>query len=156
MTIVIPFTGSEIGFFVRSPGSLGPPSSLLADNIDPDTNDFKSLFTGMDVIDSQVIVAVTYSRASGSAIKEDGIRITAKKIDESIRRQITSDVKTALSRLIRNGDIIFKGVDFGDGDSGIDRGNQAVNCLVKYVNARAMDSVTREVPVKFVQSEINV
>lgn len=154
MAIVVPFTGSEIGFFIRSPGALGPPSPLLADNIDPETNDFASLFTGMNVIDAQVVVAVTYIRESGAAIMEDGIKFTSRKIDKSTKREVTADVKIALGRLIRNGDIRFVGVDFGEADEGIDPSSQSVNILIKYVNLRALDDQVRTVVVPFNPSGI--
>lgn len=154
MTIVVPFTGSEIGFFIQSPGALGSPSPLLADNIDPETNDFASLFTGMNVIDSQVIVAVTYVRGTGAAITEDGIKFTSRKIDASTKREVTADVKTALGRLIRNGDVKFNGVDFGEDDEGIDPSNQTVNILIKYVNLRALDNKIRVLSVPFNPSGI--
>lgn len=155
MAIVIPFTGSEIGFFIRSPGSLGDPSPTLADNIDPEKNDFASLFTGMNVIDAQVVVAVTYVRGSGSAIMEDGIKFTSRKITSSIKREVSANVLTALGRLIANGDILFRGVEFGTDDEGIDPSNQTVNVLINYVNLRALDQQVRTVSVPFNPSEIS-
>lgn len=154
MSLVIPFTGSEIGFFIRSPGALGPPSPLLADNIDPETNDFASLTVGMNVIDSQVVVAVTYLRGSGAAIMEDGIKFTSRKMTDSMKREIKADVKIALGRLIRNGDILFRGVNFGTNDEGIDPGHQQTNILVSYVNLRALDERVRTISIPFTQSEI--
>lgn len=148
----IPPTGSPIGFFIGSPGALGDPSPLLADNIDPDTNDFASLFTGMDVIDAQVLVAVTIVRGSGSSVTEDGIKITSRKITESVKNEITADVRTSLKRLINNGDIEFVKIDFGENDENIDKSNQVINSRIEYVNLRAMDNKVRTLPLSFLSA----
>jgi hypothetical protein len=153
MALVIPPTGSSLGFFIQSPGALPNPSPLLADNIDPETNDFASLFTGMNVIDAQVIVACTYRRGTGAAILEDGISLTSRKITASTKREIEADVRIALGRLIRNADIRLVSVDFGEDDEGIDPGNQTTNFLVKYVNLRALDRQVRIVEIPFTPSE---
>jgi hypothetical protein len=153
MALVIPPAGSSLGFFIKSPGALPNPSPLLADNIDPETNDFASLFNGMNVIDAQVIVAVTYVRGTGAAIQEDGILFTSRKITASTPREIEADVRIALGRLIRNADIRLVSVDFGDDNEGIDPGNQVVNMLIKYVNLRALDQQVRIVEIPFTPSE---
>lgn len=150
----IPFTGSPAGFFIASPGALTSPSSLLADNIDPDTNDFASLFTGMDVIDAQVLVAVTIVRGSGPAVIEDGIKFTSRKMTESIKTEVEADVRTALQKLINNGDIEFTEIDFGDDDENIDPSNQVVNTRVEYVNLRARDSTVRSLPLSFLPAGV--
>ena len=58
-------TLNPLGFFV-APSALGPPSPLLADNVDPVTRDFRDLFEGADPIDDSVQVAMTSSTISGS------------------------------------------------------------------------------------------
>jgi hypothetical protein len=153
MPLVIPPTGSSLGFFIQSPGALPNPSPLLADNIDPETNDFASLFKGTNVIDAQVIVAVTFRRGTGTAVLEDGILLTSRKITISTKREIEADVRIALRRLIKNGDIRLESVDFGDDDEGIDPGNQTTNFLVSYVNLRALDRKVRTVEIPFTPSE---
>jgi hypothetical protein len=153
MALVIPPVGSDLGFFIQSPGALPNPSPLLADNIDPETNDFASLFTGMNVIDAQVIVAVTFIRGTGAAITEDGIKFTSRKMTTSINKEIEADVRIALGRLIKNGDIRLESVSYGDNDEGIDHGNQTANVLISYVNLRALDNKVRIVEVPFTPSE---
>ena len=132
-------TVSPIGFFIRAPGALGAPSPLLADNINPETRDFASLFTGLDPIDAQVQLAVTTVRASGSAVEEDGIANLPDKMTNSVEDEITSAVKVALGRLIRNGDIEFLGMTFDL----VDEGNQTVLPRARYRNLRAVDQATR-------------
>lgn len=140
---IIPRTGSPMGLFVAAPGTIGPPSPLLADDIDPYTHDFRGLFTGMDVIDSQVIGAIGTLRSSGAAVLEHGLRIADTKITPNVKINISSAVREALQVLIRNRDIDFKGVDFGQNDEGIDPSHQQVTFVAKWVNLRAVDGRVR-------------
>lgn len=145
MAVTIPHVGaSPLSFFVASPGALGPPSSLLADNIDPTTHDFTSLTIGIDPIDSQVLTALVTLRNSGAAVIDVGLRIDETKMVGEIAVIINSVVKQALSTLVARRDIQFRGVDFGTLNEGIDPGNQTVNFAVRWVNLRALDKVVRQ------------
>lgn len=142
---IIPKAGaSPLSFFVASPGALGPPSPLLADDIDPTTHDFVSLTVGLDPVDSQVLTALVTLRGSGASVFDMGLRIDDSKILPSIRINIASAVTQALSTLVANRDIQFIGVDFGENDEGIDPTNQTVNFAVQWVNLRALDKAVRQ------------
>ena len=108
MAVPQPTTVNPLGFFVRAPGALGIPSPLVPDNIDPATRDFPSLFIGLDVIDAQVILALSTVRASGAAVQEDGIDDLPPKMEASLQNDLEGAVRTALGRLIRNGDWVMK------------------------------------------------
>lgn len=82
------------------------PPGILADAIDPKTGEYLSISKGMDPIDSQVIVALTVVRASGSAVTDDGQTFSEiRKIDGSTGTLIGSRAKLALKRLTENRDI---------------------------------------------------
>lgn len=145
ITVTVPKAGaSPLGFFVASPGALGDPSPLLADNIDPFTHDFASMTIGVDPIDAQVLVALVTLRNSGAAVIDVGLIITDTKILADIALTIDSAVKQALSTLVASRDIQFLGVDFGDDLEGIDPDNQVVNFGVKWINLRALDKRVRQ------------
>ena len=134
-------TSTPVGYGVISPGQLAPPSALLARWVDPQTNDFASMTVGMDPIDAQVLLALKVVRNSGPAVAEVGARyIDLKKIQPSTLTDIKAMTKKALSRLIANGDIRYKGVTYDLEDPG----NQQIQARVQYVNLRAMDGQVRE------------
>lgn len=138
-----PSTLAPIGA-VAIPGvPLPPPPPLLADDIDPVTGDFRSIEVGVDPIDAQVQLAVSTVRASGVSVLEDGLEITADKMDESVLRVLESDVRIALGRLIANGDIRLDSVEFVQ----VDEGNATVQLHANYTNLRAADRGRRTVPV---------
>jgi len=133
-------TVSPVGFGITAPSALAPPSPLLADNIDPTTNDYVSLTVGVDPIDAAVVNAVKIVRGSGAAVVSDGARFyKITKITNSIEKEIESIVLEALLRLIRNRDIEYKGVDFLQ----MDPSTQTVEIAVKWVNLRALDGRIR-------------
>jgi len=136
-------TSAPQGFFIRAPGALGSPSAVLADNIDPHTRDFASLFLGANVIDAQVQLAMTVIRASGASVNDDGIAPSPRKMTNSYQAELTTDARTALGRLVRQGDITIVGVLF-DLD---DETNQTTQMRVRYRNLRAADAVVREAAV---------
>lgn len=138
------------------PSRLGPPSPLLADNIDPVTRDFRSLFTGADPVDDSVQVAVTTTRGSGASVLETGIRFTRSKMTEDAQRAVEGDVRLALARQVRARDIQIVGISFGGPDSlgnpsGLfDEANQTAQVNVRYRNLRALDPRVRslQLPAK--------
>jgi len=133
-----------VGYGVAAPSALNKPSVLLCDNIDPQTHDYVSLFTTIDPIDAQVIIAMKIVRNSGPAVVNDGNRMRdIRKITTGIESEIESRVKIALSRLISNGDIKYKGIIFET----IDRGNQTVQAKVQYVNLRSFSASLRTVNI---------
>ena len=144
---VIPRTGSPLSFFLAAPGAFGPPAAVLADNIDPFTHDFVDLFTGADPIDAQVLQAIVILRSSGASVFEFGLRIDDTKMLASLKVNIESAVAAALSTLVKNRDIEFRGTDFGEDDEGIDPSNQQANLVIRWVNLRAFDNVTRNLTV---------
>lgn len=138
------------GFFIASPGSLGPPSPLLADNIDPKTKDFRDLFVGADPIDDQVQVVATTRRGSGGSVLDIGLRLSRDKLVSDIQDQIEGDMRLAFARLIRNRDINFKRVSFGGPDANgeptgeTDESDQSLQVNIEYRNLRALDPKVRK------------
>jgi hypothetical protein len=127
---------SELGEAVSSIGALPTASPLLSDFIDPQTNDFVSLFVSLDPIDLQVITALKLVRGTGPAIMEDGNNLNdIKKISKTVLNDIESEVKIALSRLIRNGDIQYSGIK----DTIVEPGAQYVQWMVEWKNLRAIE-----------------
>ncbi len=137
------------GFFVTAPSQLGPPSPLLADNIDPKTKDFRDLFVGSDPIDDQVQVVATTRRGSGGSVLDIGLRLSRNKLVSDIQDQVEGDMRQAFAMLIRNRDINFKRVSFGGpGPNGeptgeTDESEQELQVNIEYRNLRALDPKVR-------------
>lgn len=141
-------TLNPIGFFVP-PSALGPPSPLLADNIDPRTKDFRDLFEGANPIDDQVQVAVMTTRGSGGSVLQTGMRLNSRKMLSDLQDSLESDVRRALNLLVVNRDINFKRISFGvDDGTGrptgtVDEANQTAQINIEYRNLRALDVKVR-------------
>ena len=141
------------GFFIAAPGQLGPPSPLLADNIDQKTKDCRDLFVGADPIDDQVQVVATTTRGSGGSVLDIGLRLSRNKLVSDIRDQVEGDMRLAFARLIKNRDINFKRISFGGpGPNGeptgeIDESEQGLQINIEYRNLRALDPKVRRLQV---------
>ena len=147
-------TLTPLGFFIP-PTRRGPPSPLLADNIDPETGDFRSLFTGSDVTDAQVQLAVTTVRSSGPSVLQDGLLITSRKITDQLEITINADMRQALRRLTRNRDIRIVDITQGQDGDGNQPGNQTAQTNVRYKNLRALDPTVRTLQVPATPQIVN-
>lgn len=141
-------------FFFAPPSQSGPPSPLLADNIDPRTRDFADLFTGADPVDAQLQVAVSTTLGSGPCVADTGIRITRNKMTDDFPTTITNDVRQALARQVKARDIQIVGITIGepDGLTGkatgvVNEAAQSVQVNVQYRNLRALDPRVRSQPI---------
>lgn len=141
-------------FFFAPPSQSGPPSPLLADNIDPRTRDFADLFVGADPVDAQVQVAVSTTLGSGPCVQDVGIRVTRNKMTEDFPGSIQNDVRQALTRQVKARDISIAGVTIGEpvGLTGkasgvVNESAQAVQVNVQYRNLRALDPRVRSQPI---------
>jgi hypothetical protein len=106
--VVIPASGlSPAGLFVAQKFvDPSKPPGILADAIDPKTNDYASIAIGMDPIDSQVIVALSVKRASGAAVLEDGHTFAEiRKVDTTTPAAIEARTRLTLKRLVEQRDI---------------------------------------------------
>lgn len=128
------------GYNYTAPSRLGDPSVLLCDNIDPKSHDFVSLTTTIDPIDAQVINALKIKRGSGASVFNDGNRFhEIKKISDSVQSEIKGLAREALTRLIDQRDIQYRGVIFQQ----IDSASQTINVTIQWVNLRARDRAIR-------------
>ena len=133
-----------MGWGVAPPAQLAPPSPLLAEQIDPETGDYISLFDGVDPIEAQVLNALRIRRGSGASVMDVGNRFhLIRKIDETIGKQIDSLTREALGRLIANRDIRYLGIDV----EVLDPGNSTVVVKARWQNLRAMDGQARSTPI---------
>ena len=132
--IVPPSTTSALGGALPTVGVQLAPPVILADYISPDTRDFVSMLETLDQIDAQVLIAITTKRGSGAAVMDVGHKLhEIRKIRESIQTDITAGIKLALKRLVTNGDITMKPIEFLT----VDPGSQQVDFMVKWVNRRS-------------------
>jgi hypothetical protein len=140
-------------FVYLPPSQVGDPSPLLADNISPSTRDFADLFVGMDPTDAAVQVAVSTTRGSGASVREDGIRLTGRKMLSNAEATMEADVKQALGRLTRQRDIKIVGVTFGGPDiagnatGSFDPSTQTAQLNLQYQNLRSLDPRVRTTPL---------
>lgn len=145
MPVVIPAAGlSPAGLFV-SQAFADPtkPPGILAYAIDPTTGEYLSISRGMHPIDQQVIIALKVKRRSGAAVMNDGQRFSdIKKVDDTAQARIDSETRTALARLLKNGDIeIISLVPVADQDT--DTGTMSL----RYRNLRAKGAQERSLTV---------
>lgn len=120
-----------------------PNSPLLADNYDPQTRDFRSLTTGTDVVDAQVLVALQTVRASGAAVMNDGMRRAPRKMLDSLKLSLESEVRVALGRLTARNDVRLARVVVR-----VDDANQTTNITVVYLNLRVGKAQLRTVTLE--------
>jgi len=112
----------------------------LAPKIDPATHDFLSLTEGMDPVDAMVINALKIVRGSGASVMDVGARFRdIRKIKTETPGEIKAQVQTALSILIRRGDIRYVGTSIDINEPG----SQTIQATIKWVNLRAFDNATR-------------
>ncbi len=152
----MPSSGSTLtplGFFV-APSALGPPSPLLADNINPATRDFRDLFVGADPVDDSVVVAVMTTLGSGGSVLQTGIRLNRRKMVSDIQDSLEGDVRAALKTLITNRDIDIKRITFGADPTRtgrptgtVDEAHQTAQLNVEFRNLRAFDLKVRNVQI---------
>ena len=140
-------TLNPLGFFV-APSALGPPSPLLADNVDPVTRDFRDLFEGADPIDDSVQVAVMTTLGSGGSVLQTGIRLNRRKLTTDIQNSLSGDMRAALKTLVTNRDIDIKSITFGVDSAGrptgtVDESTQSAQLNIEYRNLRAFDLKVR-------------
>ncbi|MEA3225142.1 MAG: hypothetical protein U9Q07_04265 [Planctomycetota bacterium] len=129
-----PSTLTALGGALPTVGVQAQPPVILADYIDPDTRDFASMLSTLDQIDAQVVIAITTKRGSGAAVMDVGHKLhEIKKIRESIQTDITAEMTRALKRLVTNGDITMKPIDF----LSVDPGTQQVDFMIKWKNKRS-------------------
>lgn len=140
-------------FTFLPPSKVGPPSPLLADNIDPQTRDYADIFTGMDITDAAVVVAVTTTRGSGAAVRNDGLRVSIKKMTSDAPRILESNLRQSLVRLTRARDITILGVSIGEPDAygkpsgSFNESTQSGQINLRYRNLRAFDARVKTVPL---------
>ncbi len=146
-------TLSPLGFFA-APSALGPPSPLLADNIDPKTRDLRDLFEGADPVDDSVQVAVMTTLGSGGSVLQTGIRLNRSKMTTDIQDSLEGDVRAALKTLIVNRDIDIKRITFGTDPlqngrptGTVDEANQTAQLNVEFRNLRAFDLKVRSIQI---------
>ena len=139
--ISLPSTSSGLGVAVQRLQAAGEPPNVLADYIDPETGDFASLVYTYDPVDAMVINALKTVRGSGAAVTSIGTKFRdIKKIDNAIQLRITTEIETALSVLLKRGDIRMDGYEFE-----VLKEQQAVQITVKWKNLRNFDNKQRSV-----------
>lgn len=135
VSISIPSTAGAAGGPATETLPRTPATPLLADYIDPDTNDYVSLAIGFDPVDAQVINALKIVRRSGASVFEIGTRLKdIRKITDSIRNEIESQIRFALAPLVKNRDIIIESIIFDI----VDPGNQTVQVRPVWRNLRSI------------------
>lgn len=131
------------------PGRIGPPSPLLADNIDPVTKDFRDLFVGADPVDAAVQVAVTTTRGSGPCVRNVGLRLTSNKLGETFQGATEQNIRLALQDLVVRQDIQIVSITFGVPNmqgiapGTVDEADASAQANLSYINLRAYDNRVR-------------
>ena len=125
---------------------------MLADNIDPVTRDFKSVFVGADPVDAAVQVALTTTRGSGPSVQNVGLRVTNDKLTNDFKSATESDLRNALDDLVSRGDISIEEISFGVDASGratgqVNESDQSAQVNLGYINRRAFDGKVRKLPL---------
>jgi len=120
---------------------IGPskPPAILADDIDPQTGEFRSLLRGVHPVDGMVVVALRTQRGTGASVPDVGSGLaTLDKVDDTLPARIKFEIQAALAslvkrKLVRIGSIVS--AQAGDGSS----------AYCEYTNL--LTNQTRRVPV---------
>ena len=133
VSVALPSTIGPIGSSVAVTFPVKTESPITADYIDPMTGDYASMIYGLDPIDAQVIRLMNTVRGSGAVVMEEGCNLeNIRKIRETVRREIESEVRVALKQLLKNRDIRLGAFSFD-----VQPSNQYVGVVVNYQNLRA-------------------
>jgi hypothetical protein len=133
-----------VGYKFSAPNAISP-SSLLSDNVDPQSGDLCSFSRGVDPVDAAVLYALMVNRGSGPAVTDVGQRFAlVKKMDESAQRTFEGYAREALSRLVAAGDIEILSMRWINFLPSQQIGELEIN----YKNLRAFDSATRTTTIK--------
>lgn len=77
------------------------PAIFLADAIDPDTGEYRSILTGVDPVEGAALEALRVKRGSGSAVLDEGNKFhEITKIDEKLDGLLRSEIEFAWRHLI--------------------------------------------------------
>jgi hypothetical protein len=131
--VALPSTVTPLGGAVTATLPIETYSPICADLIDPATGDFASMTSGLDPVDAQVVIALNTVRGSGACVVEDGNDLASiRKIRDTVRREIESEVRVAFKRLLDAGDIRLESFAFE-----VRKGDQYVGVTIEYTNLRA-------------------
>lgn len=132
----VPFAGSTpaSAFTEITFGDPDDPPIILADAIDPQTNEYRSLERSLDPVDSAVIVALSVARDSAAALVGIGHRFAdIRYAEENVGTLSDSYAREALGHLTRAGVVeILRVRTESDGS------DEAAN-VVEYRNIPAAD-----------------
>lgn len=116
------YAGSAIGVF-------------LADAIDPETRDYRSIARGVDPVEAQALEALMVQRRTGSAVMDDGISLADLKIvDDSFDATVKAEIAYAWRRLIADQKLEIVSVTRRD-----DETQQLIDIRIKNLTAQAGD-----------------
>lgn len=133
VSVALPSTVGPIGSSVAVTSPVMTFSPITADFIDPATGDYASLTSGLHPIDAQVILAMSTVKGSGAAVMDEGCNLeNIRKIRDTVKREIESEIRVALKRLVANGDIRLNTFAFD-----VQASNHYVGVVVNYQNMRA-------------------
>lgn len=134
VSVSLPSTVSPLGSGVTQTLPAVTHDPITADFIDPSTGEFASMVKGINPIDGQVIVALNTVRGSGAAVMETGNNLMdIKKIRPTVEREVESEIRFALKRLIENRDIRIDSFEIE-----ANRSAQQVDVVLNYTNLRAL------------------
>lgn len=104
------------------------PAVFLADAIDPETGDYRSILTGVDPVEGAALEALRVKRGSGSAVLDDGNKFhEITKIDEKLEGLLRSEIEYAWRHLIASRALRLEKVD-------IEQEDVAVYCVISFRN----------------------
>ncbi len=132
---VIPPAGVTAASFFTPTPFVDPakPPALLADNIDPKTGEFRSIFTAPHYVDAAIVTQFRTRRGSGAAVQNDGQALDeVKKNDANAPDAIRHEINRVLKPFVVRGDIEIRKIDVEAGETFGIQGS----ALVEYLNLR--------------------
>lgn len=110
---------------------LPPPPVIRADKLIYQDQTFASVIQDRDPVDAAVIEALWRVRGSGAAVQDTGARfLDIPKLDDKAKTSIANEARTALTRIVRRGDIRIVKIT-------VETGNDWAEITVAYQNNRA-------------------
>jgi hypothetical protein len=105
------------GYAIGGPEYVGlepfrPPALFLADAIDPETGEFRSILSGVDPVEAWLIEQLRIRRGSGSAVRDVGNRLhEIRFVTPSTPYQIELELKSCWALALDSRWIELKSVD---------------------------------------------
>lgn len=132
--VILPAGVSPLGIVAPVEfSSPAKPPAVLADDVDAQTGELRSLLHGAHPVDAQVVLRARVRRGSGASVQSVGHRLhTIERVDDEALTRARFEVELAFRDLVDRRDIRIDRID-AEGAAGIGDG---IHIFMSYTNLR--------------------